>query len=385
MTTGPLSGVRVTELATIGPPSFAGMMLADLGADVVRVDRVGARSSFPGPARRELLHRGKRAVSLDLKNPLGREAFLAQVGRSDILIEGFAPGTAERLGVGPEDCTAMNPRLVYCRLTGWGQDGPWSRHNGQDINVLAATGVLGAIGEPGRPPQIPLDLVGDFAGGSLYMVVGALAALHEAQRSGRGQVIDAAAVDGTSHLMTFLYSALAIGSWTDQRGVNLIDGAAPFYRTYETSDGGTLAVGALDQHGYARLLAVLELDLPVTEQHRQERWPATTEQFAQQFRARTLDDWMSRCDGSECITPVVGMTAAGEHPHLAARQTLVVRDEVLQPAPAPRFSRSAAELDSCPPEPGAHTAEVLSELGFSPATLVKASAAATNDTTIDAN
>ncbi|MBE4741744.1 MULTISPECIES: CaiB/BaiF CoA transferase family protein [Streptomyces] len=360
MADGPLSGCRVLELAGIGPGPFAGMTLADLGAEVVRVDRPGGSGLFPGFEHVDVLNRGKKSVLLDLKRPDAVRAVLDMAARADILIEGYRPGVAERLGLGPDDCLARNPRLVYGRMTGWGQDGPLARLAGHDIGYIALTGALHAVGRAGGPPQIPLNLVGDFGGGGTYLVIGVLAALREAERTGRGQVVDAAIVDGTAHLLAGTHMMLATGTWQDERGVNLLDGGAPFYAVYETSDGRHMAVGALEPKFYAELLAVLGLDEDPAVQHDRTGWPRLRERLAAAFASRTQDEWAKAFSTSDaCVAPVLSLREASNHPHIRARGTLVERDGVLQPAPAPRFSATPTALGSPPPVPGRHTADVL--------------------------
>ncbi|MEU1479560.1 CaiB/BaiF CoA-transferase family protein [Streptomyces sp. NPDC005760] len=360
MADGPLSGCRVLELAGIGPGPFAGMTLADLGAEVVRVDRPGGSGLFPGFEHVDVLNRGKKSVLLDLKRPDAVRAVLDMAARADVLIEGYRPGVAERLGLGPDDCLARNPRLVYGRMTGWGQDGPLARLAGHDIGYIALTGALHAVGSAGGPPQIPLNLVGDFGGGGTYLVIGVLAALREAERTGRGQVVDAAIVDGTAHLLAGTHMLLATGTWQDERGVNLLDGGAPFYAVYETSDGRHMAVGALEPKFYAELLAVLGLDEDPAAQHDRAGWPRLRERLAAAFASRTQDEWAEAFSSSDaCVAPVLSLREASDHPHIRARGTLVERDGVLQPAPAPRFSATPTALGSPPPVPGRHTADVL--------------------------
>ncbi|WP_045557815.1 CaiB/BaiF CoA transferase family protein [Streptomyces sp. FxanaA7] len=360
MADGPLSGCRVLELAGIGPGPFAGMTLADLGAEVVRVDRPGGSGLFPGFEHVDVLNRGKKSVLLDLKRPDAVRAVLDMAARADVLIEGYRPGVAERLGLGPDDCLARNPRLVYGRMTGWGQDGPLARLAGHDIGYIALTGALHAVGRAGGPPQIPLNLVGDFGGGGTYLVIGVLAALREAERTGRGQVVDAAIVDGTAHLLAGTHMMLATGTWQDERGVNLLDGGAPFYAVYETSDGRHMAVGALEPKFYAELLAVLGLDEDPAVQHDRTGWPRLRERLAAAFASRTQDEWAKAFSTSDaCVAPVLSLREASNHPHIRARGTLVERDGVLQPAPAPRFSATPTALGSPPPVPGRHTADVL--------------------------
>jgi alpha-methylacyl-CoA racemase len=361
--TGPLRGVRVIELAGIGPGPFAGMMLADLGADVVRVDRVGPGSPIAPPAATDLLNRGKRSVAVDLKDPAGAATVLGLVARAHVLIEGWRPGVAERLGVGPQQAHAVNPALVYGRMTGWGQDGPRAGTAGHDITYLALSGALHPIGRAGGPPQVPVNLLGDFGAGAMYLVVGVLAALRDAERTGRGQVVDAAIVDGAAHVTTMLHSMLAIGLWQDRRGVNMIDTGAPFYDVYETADGRHVAVGAFEPQFYATLVATLGLsDLP--EQLDVAQWPVLRERFAAVFRTKTRDEWSALFhDTDGCVTPVLSLREAARDPHLAARGTFADHGGVLQPSPAPRFSQTPATLGGPPPLPGQHTDEVLGEWG----------------------
>ncbi|MDR7273797.1 alpha-methylacyl-CoA racemase [Catenuloplanes atrovinosus] len=348
---GPLHGLRVVELAGIGPAPFAAMLLADLGADVVRVDRPGPGSPLTVDPARDLLNRGKRSVLADLKTPEGVERVLSLAARADVLIEGWRPGVAERLGVGPEPALARNPRLVYGRMTGWGQDGPLARTAGHDIGYLALSGALHAIGRAGGPPQVPVNLLGDFAGGSLYLVVGVLAAL----RSGRGQVVDAAIVDGAAHLTTMLSGLLAAGAWRDERGVNLLDTGAPFYDVYETADGRHVAVGALEPRFFAEFARLLGIT-PAGD-HAQLR-----ERIGRAFAGRTRDEWVKIFAGSDaCVAPVLSLGEAPHDPHLVARGTFTQRDGVVQPAPAPRFSGTPAALGRPPALPGQHTDEVLAE------------------------
>ncbi|MDR7304352.1 CaiB/BaiF CoA transferase family protein [Haloactinomyces albus] len=353
--TGPLSGLRVVELAGLGPAPFAAMFLADQGAEVVRVERAGAGFTMPVDPHRDTLQRGKRMISADLKHPGGAEVVLGLAERADVLLEGYRPGVAERLGVGPQDCWAHNPALIYGRMTGWGQDGPLAQRAGHDPNYLALTGALHAIGRAGGPPQLPLSLVGDFGGGAMYLVSGVLAALWESTHSGQGQVVDAAIVDGVSHLMTSPYSLLAGGAWRDERGTNLIDSGAPFVDVYATSDGRYMAVAALEAPFYARLLAGLGLDgdpeLP--EQWDRARWPVLRARLAGSFAARTREEWAEIFSGADaCAYPVLSLNEAPQHEHLRARETFVDRDGHPEPAPAPRFSRTRTGLPHSPPAPG---------------------------------
>ncbi|GAA4255561.1 CaiB/BaiF CoA-transferase family protein [Dactylosporangium darangshiense] len=362
---GPLRGVRVVELAGIGPGPFAAMLLADLGADVVRVDRPGPGLPIGPPPGSDLVNRGKRSVAADLKTPAGLETVLALAERAHVVLEGFRPGVAERLGVGPEHVWARNPALVYGRMTGWGQDGPLAASAGHDITYLARTGALHAIGRAGGPPQVPVNLLGDYGGGALYLVVGVLAALRAAEATGRGQVVDAAIVDGVAHLGMILHSLLAAGLWRDRRGVNLLDTGAPFYDVYETADGRHVAVGAIEPQFYAELMARLGLDDP-PEQYDVAGWPALRARLAETFRGRTRDEWASVFDGTDaCVAPVLSLTEARSDPHLAARATFLEIQGVPQPAPAPRFSHTPAAPGGAPPLPGQHTAEVLRDWGVS--------------------
>jgi alpha-methylacyl-CoA racemase len=357
---GPLGGVRVVELAGIGPAPFAAMLLAELGAEVIRVERPGGGLAF-GPPETELLNRGRRTAVLDLKNPKALQTVRRLVERADILIEGYRPGVAERLGLGPEDCHEVNPRLVYGRMTGWGQDGPLAQSAGHDIAYLAVSGALHAIGRAGGPPQVPANLLGDFAGGALYLVVGVLAALHEAQRSGTGQVVDAAIVDGSAHLTTMLAGALAAGSWKTERGTNLLDTGAPFYDVYETSDGEYMAVGALEPRFYDEFVRLLGITAPGRDDPR--AWPELRKVIAEAFATRTQAQWTEIFDGTDaCVAPVLPLGA--DHPHLEARGTFVEHHGIRQPAPAPRFSRTPTGLGEPPAEPGRHTRAVLTDWGI---------------------
>jgi alpha-methylacyl-CoA racemase len=349
---GPLSGCRVVELAGIGPGPFAGMILADLGAEVVRVDRPAAGERARAE-RFDVLGRGKKSVVLDLKRPEAAAAVLDLVAGADALIEGYRPGVTERLGLGPAECLARNPRLVYGRMTGWGQDGPLAQQAGHDIAYIALTGALHAIGEQGGPPQIPLNLLGDFGGGSTYLVIGVLAALWAVRSGAPGQVVDAAIVDGAAHLLAMTHGMLAAGAWADERGVNLLDGGAPFYAVYATADGRHMAVGALEPKFYAEFLARLGLDEDPARQHDRNGWAALRGRIAGAFATRTQAEWTQVFSGSDaCVAPVLGLREAADHPHMAARGTFVSRDGVLQPAPAPRFSATQAAPVAPPPAPG---------------------------------
>ncbi|MFE8957776.1 CaiB/BaiF CoA transferase family protein [Streptomyces iakyrus] len=355
---GPLSGVRVVELAGIGPGPFAAMLLADLGADVVRVDRPGGPGLAIDPAC-DVTNRNKRSVVVDLKAPDGPEQVLGLAARADILVEGYRPGVAERLGVGPGPCHARNPRLVYGRMTGWGQEGPLARRAGHDIAYIAPTGTLGMIGRPDEPPAVPANLLGDYAGGSLYLVVGVLAALHHARATGTGQVVDAAIVDGTAHLSTMIHGMLAAGGWQDRRGANLLDGGCPYYGTYETADGRYMAVGALEPQFYAEFLALLGVEDRAAARKDVARWGELREEVAARFKSRTRDEWTAVFDGTDaCVAPVLSLREAPHHPHLAARGTFTDHGGITQPAPAPRFSATPTSVRTGPARPGADTADV---------------------------
>jgi len=361
---GPLHGVRVIEIASLAPGPFGCMILADLGADVVRVDRAGGGDGLDlrpaGP-----LARSRRSIALNLKDPAGIDVLLRLTDTADVLVEAFRPGVAERLGFGPQVCAGRNPRLVYARMTGWGQQGPLASTAGHDIDYIAVAGSLFPIGRAGERPVPPLNLVGDFGGGGMLLAVGVLAALLERERSGLGQVVDAAMVDGSALLTAFLYGMRATGMWKDTRGANLLDGGAPFYDTYQTADGGHVAVGALEPKFYAELLAGLGLageDLPA--QHDRGGWPVLRARFVEAFLGRTRDEWAQVFAASDgCVAPVLSPGEAPGHPHNAARGTFADVGGVVQPAPAPRFGRSAASVPAAPPKPGADTDAVLSELG----------------------
>ncbi len=353
--TGPLAGLKVVELAGIGPGPHAAMVLADLGADVVRVDRPSGGLQIGAPDQPDPTLRGRRRVTADLKDPAGRETVLRLVEHADVLLEGYRPGVTERLGVGPADCHARNPRLVYARMTGWGQDGPLATRAGHDINYISLTGALHAIGRAGERPVPPLNLVGDFGGGSMLLVIGVLGALWEAQRSGQGQVVDAAMVDGASLLVQMVWGLRGQGLWTDGREENLLDGHAPFYDTYTCADGRHVAVGALEPQFYAALLTGLGLDgeeLPA--QYDRTGWPTLRARFTEVFAGRARDEWAEAfADTDACVTPVLTFDEVPTHPHLAARATIVERDGVPQAAPAPRFSRTPSAVPGAPsaPEP----------------------------------
>ncbi|WP_267886107.1 CaiB/BaiF CoA transferase family protein [Kitasatospora azatica] len=360
---GPLAGVRVVELAGIGPGPFAAMLLGDLGADVVRVDRPQG-SPLAGDPAHDLTNRNKRSVMVDLKAPDGPATVLDLAARADLLIEGYRPGVAERLGVGPQQCLARNPALVYGRMTGWGQSGPLAATAGHDIGYTALTGVLGMIGPTDGPPAIPANLLGDYAGGSLYLVVGLLAALQHARATGTGQVVDAAIVDGTAHLATLFWGLLAEGRWQDRRGGNLLDGGAPCYAVYQASDGGWFAVGALEPQFYTEFARLLELPPDAPAQYDATRWPELRALIATRFASRTAAEWTAVFAGSDaCVAPVLTLRQAAADPHLTARGTYLTRGGVTQPAPAPRFSATPGALRRPPAHPGADTSEVARDWG----------------------
>ena len=341
---GPLNGLKVIELAGIGPGPMAAMLMADMGATVLRVDRKEpAALGVPRPQKFDLLLRNRRSVPVDLKDAKAVEFVLGLVDTSDVLIEGYRPGVTERLGLGPDVCLGRNPRLVYGRMTGWGQAGPMANDVGHDINYIALTGALHAIGRAGQPPAVPLNFIGDFGGGTLYLVMGILAALHEAKTSGKGQVVDAAMVDGVASLMTQPHGTFAAGMMTNERGTNVTDGGAPFYDVYECSDGKWLSIGAVEKKFYSTVLRVLELEHLLDDQWKQSSWPAAKEQIARKIRLRSRDDWAKIFEGTEsCVAPVLSIDEAPNHPHLRARGTYVEINGVTQPGPAPRFSRSIA-------------------------------------------
>jgi alpha-methylacyl-CoA racemase len=359
---GPLNGVRVIELASLAPAPFGCMILADLGADVLRVERKG------GPtAPSDLLGRGRRSVGLDLKDEAGLELLLRLTESADVLVEGFRPGVAERLGFGPEACAARNPRLVYGRMTGWGQDGPLAQTAGHDIDYIAVAGALGPIGRAGERPVPPVNFVGDFGGGGMLLALGVLAALVERERSGLGQVVDAAMLDGAALLTSFLHGMRSVGMWSGERGTNLLDGGAPFYDTYATADG-YVAVGALEPPFYAALLDGLELaGAGLPDQYDQDGWPRLRAAFTAAFARRARDEWAQVFAGTDaCVSPVLELGEAPGHPHNAARGTFTDVGGVAQPAPAPRFGRTPAGPPQPPPEPGADTDAVLAGLGLTP-------------------
>ena len=364
---GALDGVRVIELAGIGPGPFCGMMLADMGAEVIRVDRASeVTGGDPEQPPRDVLARGRRSIGVDLKHPEGRETVLRLVESADLFFEGFRPGVAERLGVGPGDCLGRNPALVYGRMTGWGQDGPYASAAGHDINYIALAGVLAHIGRGHTGPVPPLNLVGDFGGGGMYLAFGMVCALVEARNSGRGQVVDAAMVDGAASLMSAFFGMMSSGFHQPQRGVNLLDTGAHFYDVYQCSDGEWIALGAIEPQFYAEMLERLGLDPDeFATQYDRAQWPTLSEKVAQVVATRTRDQWDSALAGTDvCYAPVLSAFEAVEHPHNVARSTFVDVAGVVQPSPAPRFSRTPGEIRRPPSHAGQHTDEILAEAGF---------------------
>jgi alpha-methylacyl-CoA racemase len=365
---GPLEGVKVVEFAGIGPGPFAAMVLADLGAEVLRIDRAqNVKEADPANPPLDVLNRGRRSVGIDLKRPEGIETALRLIEAADGLIEGFRPGVMERLGLGPEPCLQRNPRLVYGRMTGWGQIGPLAHAAGHDINYIALAGALGPIGRKGEAPVPPLNLVGDFGGGGMLLVIGMLAALVERQRSGRGQVVDAAMVDGAALLMAIFHGMRAAGYWTDERGTNLLDTGAHFYDVYETADGEYVSVGSIEPQFYAELIELAGLegeDLP--PQMSRQQWPEMKERLARVFKQKTRAEWCDIMEGSDvCFAPVLSIPEAYEHPHNRARGTFLEVAGTLQPGPAPRFDRTPARISGPPAHAGQHTDLALSSWGFS--------------------
>jgi alpha-methylacyl-CoA racemase len=364
---GPLAGVRVIEVAGIGPGPFCAMMLADMGADVLRVDRTGpADLGLPVAPRFSVLNRGRRSVALDLKNPGAVAAVKRLVAGADALVEGFRPGVMERLGLGPDVCLAVNPRLVYGRMTGWGQDGPLAAAAGHDINYIALTGVLHSIGRKGGAPVPPLNLVGDFGGGGMYLAFGVVCAFLEAQRSGHGQVVDAAMVDGAASLAAAVFGLRAMGLWNDERGDNILDSGAPWYDVYETQDGEYVAIGSIEGRFYGDLLRLTGLEGEALPPQRDKaRWGELRARLTEVFKQKTREEWCRILEGSDvCFAPVLSLTEAPAHPHNRARGTFVEVEGVIQPGPAPRFSRTPAAIQRPPARPGEHTEEALRDWGF---------------------
>lgn len=371
---GPLSSLRVIEFAGIGPAPFCGMLLADLGADVLLVERPEGSGLPETPRPFDVMHRGKRSVALDLKHEDGLRAARALLARADALLEGFRPGVMERLGLGPDVCLGDNPRLVYARMTGWGQDGPLAPRAGHDIDYLAMSGALHAIGRRGGPPQVPLNLVGDFGGGALYLAFGVLAAVLRARETGEGQVVDAAIVDGVASLLAPIYGLLSAGFWRDRRGANVLDSGAPFYDVYETADGGHIALGALEPKFYEQLIEGLGLGAAALPgQWEFARWGELRKQFADAVKTRTREEWAQRFEGSDaCVAPVLSLREAVASAHARARETYLVEGDAVQPAPAPRFSATPGRVRGAPPARGAHSVEVLREAGVAEDVIARA-------------
>lgn len=370
---GPLSGFKVVEIAGIGPGPFCAMLLADMGAEVIRVDRIGGNDLLG--QRHDVLARGRRSVAFDLKNPASAPAVLKLIASADALVEGFRPGVMERLGLGPEVCLERNPKLVYGRMTGWGQHGPLADRAGHDIDYIALSGALHAIG--GEAPVPPLNLVGDFGGGGMLLAFGVVCALLEASRSGQGQVVDAAMTDGSALMMAMIYSLKGNGFWTNRRQDNFFDGGYPLYGTYPCADGKWLAIGPLEPQFHALFLDILGTDDPeLRKPADRTRWPELRQRLGQVLASKSRDAWCALFDGTDaCVAPVLDLDEAPAHPHNQARQTFVERDGVTQPAPAPRFSRTEPTLSDPPPRPGQHSRAVLEDWGFTPAEIADLAAA----------
>jgi len=367
---GPLHGVKVIEIAGIGPGPFCAMMLSDMGAEVVRIDRAqNVRGGDPSKPSLDLLNRGRRNVGVDLKQAEGVELVLRLVAKSDALLEGFRPGVMERLGLGPDVCLARNPRLVYGRMTGWGQEGPMAQAAGHDINYIALAGALDPIGRRGEAPVPPLNLVGDFGGGGMLLAFGMACALLEAKTSGKGQVVDAAMVDGAAVLMNIFYGMRQAGFWSDERGTNLLDTGAHFYDVYETKDGKYVSIGSIEPQFYAELLQRTGLDKEkLPHQMDRTKWAELKERLRGIFKTKTRDEWCALMEGSDvCFAPVLSLGEAPEHPHIKARGTFVTVAGALQAAPAPRFSRTRPEISRPPAHPGQHTDDTLADWGFTQA------------------
>ena len=361
---GPLTGIRVVEMAGIGPGPFTAMMLSDLGAEVIRVDRLSHKGTGH---RANVLNRGRKSIAVDLKNPRGVETTLRLIEQADVVLEGFRPGVMERLGLGPEECLSVNPRLIFARMTGWGQTGPLSQAAGHDINYISIAGALGAMGYADRPPAPPLNLVGDFGGGAMYLLTGILAALVERATSGQGQIIDAAMTDGTASLLSPFFGLMAMNMWTTDRFSNRLDGGAFYYGSYECSDGKYISIGSLEPQFYAELLEKAEITDPeFQEQLDEAAWPAKREKLTQLFKTKTRQQWCDIMEGTDvCFAPVLDLKEAPNHPHNIDRKTFVELDGVVQPAPAPRFSRTQGEIQGPAAMAGEHTREVLSAWNFS--------------------
>jgi len=361
---GPLKGLKIIEMAGIGPGPFCGMVLADLGAEIIRVDRASAIGTG---SKQEPSNRGKKSIAVDLKAKEGVEVVLKLVETADAIFEGFRPGVMERLGIGPEVCLARNDRIVFGRMTGWGQEGPLANAAGHDINYISLSGALAAIGRPGSPPVPPLNLIGDFGGGGMLLALGLVAALLESKESKKGQVVDAAMTDGSALLMTMIYSMQSSGMWKTTMGSNLLDGGSHFYDTYECKDGKFISIGSIEPQFYALLCQIAELDEKVfSKQMSRDLWPEQKEEIKKIFVKKTRDEWCELMEGTDvCFAPVLDMSEAPEHPHNKERKTFIDLEGVIQPAPAPRFSRTEPKVVSSPSIVGEHTNEVLSSIGLS--------------------
>lgn len=365
---GPLHGFKIVEIAGIGPGQLCGMLLADMGAQLIRVDRpVVGDLGIPMPAKYDLMNRSRPTLAVDLKSNEGVDLVLRLCEDADAIFEGFRPGVMEKLALGPSDCCAKNQRLVYGRITGWGQDGPLADSVGHDTNYIALAGALGSIGNKDQPPPVPLNFIGDFGGGALYLAMGMLAAMLEATRSGKGQVVDAAMVDGIASMMTMFYGMMAGGMWTDVRQSNLFDGGAPFIKNYETKDGKYIAVCALENRFYKALLESMEItDIDPSDQYRKENWAKHEKIFGRTMKQKTRDEWSDILEGTDsCAAPVLSIKEAPQHAHSEARNTYVTVDGIKQPGPAPRFSRTPSEIQHAPTEPGDQDHQVLSDWGLS--------------------
>jgi len=362
---GPLDGYKVIEMVGLGPGPFCGMMLADMGAEVIRVDKIGGNFLVSRP--KDVLGRGRQSLSLNLKDPQGVETVLKLCEQADAIIEGFRPGVMERLGLGPDDCLGRNPKLVYGRMTGWGQEGPMAQAAGHDINYIALGGALHAIGRKGEKPVPPLNLVGDFGGGGMFLAYGIVCALLEAQKSGKGQVVDAAMIDGTATLAGMFFSMQQTGMWNDERGTNMLDTGSHYYDTYETSDGKWISLGSMEPQFYAELLEKSGVDVEqFTPQHDESKWDELTAELERVFKTKTRDEWCDIMEGSDvCFAPVLSLAEAPYHPHMQARNTFIDVDGIKQPAPAPRFSRTPGEVRHGTHKPGVDSVEILGNWGFS--------------------
>jgi alpha-methylacyl-CoA racemase len=372
--TGPLAGYKVVEMVGLGPAPFCAMMLADMGAEVIRIDRIAKAAGVLGDESRfDVTARGRRSLGIDLKKPGAAETLLQLIDQADILVEGFRPGVMERLGLGPEVCQARNPKLVYGRMTGWGQHGPLANAAGHDINYIALTGALHAIGRPGEPPVVPLNYIGDFGGGAMMLAFGVVCAVLEASRSGRGQVVDAAMTDGAALLSAMMYGMKAAGKWSNERGENLLDGGAHFYGTYACADGKYVAIGAIEPQFYAQLLALCGIGDPAFQAQRDvHSWPMLKYRLADVFKTKTRAEWCALMEGTDvCFAPVLDWDEAPQHAHNRARETFIEVDGVIQPAPAPRFSQSKPGVPTPPAAAGAHSAEILADWGIPAAAIAE--------------